>query len=314
MRARVVALLCVIAACARHGEATPDRGAPSASIAPSSKTGTGPRPKWTSGPSDAYRCTRSIPDPKSPGEPLEATFLQNEHLDFTLHADSTDGSAVHYAANDLPAGATLDADTGRFTWSMKAKGGDRTTITFVATTSNDGRAAWPVTFVAADDDRDLAWRLGVGVAKPDCAEQARHRDDAYVIRDLDGDGHADALLSLGGVHRLAEVRLWRGDRYLSAFAHEDVDVEAKTATDGATVLVMKGGCCGHADLQFARFDPALDEFGEVGGCTVLEGGPDACRNELVLDASGAVAGCDQVCEKSGRTKLRWKGRTLDLVH
>ena len=309
----VVAIVVVVGACKRSSDVTGDRSAPSSSIAPSTKSWTGPRPKWTNGPSEAYRCTRSIPQPKPPGEPLEATFLQDEHFDFMLHADASDGSTVTYAANDLPAGATLDAESGRFSWPMKAKANERTTITFVATTPNDGRAEWPVTFVAADDDRDLAWRLGVGVAKPDCEEQKRHEGDAWTILDLDGDGHVDALLSLGGLHHVAEVRWYRDGRWTPGFTREDVDVEAKTATDGATVLVMKGGCCGHSDLQFARFDPALDDFGEVGGCTVLEGGGEVCHNELALDAAGKVAGCDQVCEKTPRTRLRWKGRTLDLV-
>jgi hypothetical protein len=317
MRARgIVALIAMGAAasgCKRGGEATSDRGAPSASIAPSTKAWTGPRPKWTNGPSEAYRCTRSIPQPKAAGEPLDATFLQDERFDFTLHAEPTDGSVVTYAAVGLPAGATLDAESGRFSWAMKAKANERTAITFVATTPNDGRAEWVFTAIAADDDRDLGWRLGAGVAKPDCAEQKRHEADAWVIRDLDGDGHVDALLSLGGLHHVAEVRWWRDGRWTPGFTREDVEVEPKTATDGATVLVMKGGCCGHSDLQFARFDPALDDFGEVGGCTVLEGGGEVCHNELALDASGSVAGCDQVCEKTPRTRLRWKGRTLDLV-
>jgi hypothetical protein len=304
----------VVAGCHGKSEVTNDRIAPSASISPSTKAWTGPRPKWTNGPSEAYRCTRSIPEPKIAGEPLQATFLQDEHLDFTLHAEPTDGSTVRYAASDLPAGATLDAETGRFAWAMKAKANDRTTITFVATTTNDGRTEWPFTIVAADDDRDLGWRLGAGVAKSDCEEQKRHANDAWTIRDLDGDGHVDALLSLGGLHHVAEVRWFRDGRWIAGFTREDVDVEAKTATDGAIVLVMKGGCCGHVDMQFARFDPSLDDFGEVGACTVMEGGPDACRVELAVDAKDNVAGCDQVCEKTGRTRLRWKGRTLDLVH
>ena len=158
----------------------------------SQKTWNGPPPVWTKGPNDTYRCTRSLPDPKKPGEALTLSFPHERKLDFTLRADATDGSAVAYDVEGLPAGATFDRAKAHFSWLMKGKPHDSTSLVFVATTSSSGRAEWPVTATIVDGDQELAWRVGIGLPPwPDCAGVKAHEKDTYLIDDFDGDHQPD---------------------------------------------------------------------------------------------------------------------------
>lgn len=61
-----------------------------------------------------------------------------EHLAFTVVTSDGDGDAVTISAEDLPAGATLDAGTGQFSWTPSAAQAGTHTVTFRA---EDARGA-----------------------------------------------------------------------------------------------------------------------------------------------------------------------------
>ncbi|MEZ5328263.1 MAG: putative Ig domain-containing protein [Verrucomicrobiales bacterium] len=84
-----------------------------------------------------FRLVGSEVDPTAPTfvePPVDRRLFPGQSLSFTLSATDPGGKPVRYLAEPLPlpAGATLNRDTGRFTWNPTEEQIGASTITFVA--------------------------------------------------------------------------------------------------------------------------------------------------------------------------------------
>lgn len=105
-----------------------------------------------------------------------------EEIRFTLHGTDEDGDAITYSAENLPEGATLDSDTGIFSWTPTVAG--TYTLSFY---SSDGRA------------RSEAQQISIQVTEPEDDEPGDMNSVAVdgVQMDFDNEGQVTGF-NLGG--------------------------------------------------------------------------------------------------------------------
>lgn len=75
---------------------------------------------------------------------------ENELLTFTVSATDAEGDAIVYSALDMPAGATLDATTGVFSWTPDTEGNYQVTFTAEANGLTDSETV-TIVVLASDD-------------------------------------------------------------------------------------------------------------------------------------------------------------------
>lgn len=263
--------------------------APAAAEAPKAPVS----PRWTKLPADKWRCSRYAPLIGSPTQ-LTVYAPAGKPVIFTMAAASRDRTKIAYRADGLPAGATVDARSGRFTWQIPTSATGSWSITLVATTAKGAEIRSAFTLAIAEPRLVAAWRAGMGSFEPDCQHQIT--DIKFV--DVDGDGTEDLVYTEGDetddsansgsyaqhVRRGVGAKFDAIDRVLP---YGELAVAA--TPDGRRVVTVTSSCCCRADLAIYRITPTgADELLQVTG--------EECRGYDALtvtrDAKGAITRVD----------------------
>lgn len=81
----------------------------------------------------------------------DKSVIENEPLTFTISATDVNGSTITYSAKDMPAGATLNATTGIFSWTPATGTAGDYIVTFIAESNGvTGSETITITVVASD--------------------------------------------------------------------------------------------------------------------------------------------------------------------
>ncbi len=163
--------------------------APPPAEAPPAKVKTPPPLQWSRLPVTDYLCTRFGPDwergkgrypdtvkGRSFSNPFTLTVPPGHDLAFRIESKGSKSGEITYGASGWPAGATLDAKTGKFTWLVAGKASDTFLVTFEARSSGGEVLTWSMQVAIASEAEQLAFRAGAGGKTwPDCS--AAWRDE-----------------------------------------------------------------------------------------------------------------------------------------
>jgi len=181
--------------------------APPPAEAPPAKVKTPPPLQWSRLPVTDYLCTRFGPDwergkgrypdtvkGRSFSNPFTLTVPPGHDLAFRIESKGSKSGEITYGASGWPAGATLDAKTGKFTWLVAGKASDTFLVTFEARSSGGEVLTWSMQVAIAWEAEPLAFRAGAGGKTwPDCS--ARPGEMNFDEVDLDLDGNLDVFVS-----------------------------------------------------------------------------------------------------------------------
>ncbi len=242
-------------------------------------------PEWFKRPDDKYVCTRYSPGSR-PGEPLHVLAPPGKPMIFTIAATR----GAQYRATGMPEGATLDAKTGRFTWTIPKDAIGSAKITLYAENAA-GAISTTFTLEIASPDLVEAWRAGMGSFEPDCA----NRIVEWEVVDVDGDGARDLVYTTNDVRddtpgssgAVTHARRRVGDHFDAV----DRTVmsggrELITTPDGHRALAIYHSCCFQLEFKIQRVTAdGVDTLFEASGSEEVADGKPI---ELVHDAGGKV--------------------------